>query len=137
MAYGVVVVLLGLFLRYKLKNPAMKSIMMLIVIFGIASFIMGWVMGSALGFDLKKTFMNPSILIRNNDQIFNFALLLGAIQILFGVIVNAFKQARQGGFRYFLAPLGTSFFCYLYRSLEQVYLKWIFPRSSPMSNIPW
>ena len=33
----------------------MKSIMMLIVIFGIASFIMGWVMGSALGFDLKKT----------------------------------------------------------------------------------
>ena len=110
MAYGIVVVLLGLFLRHKLKNPAMKSIMMLVVIFGIASIIMGWVMGSALGFDLKKTFMNPTILIRNNDQIFNFALLLGAIQILFGVLVNAFKQARQSGFRYFLAPLGTFLF---------------------------
>jgi len=87
----------------------MKSIMMLVVIFGIASIIMGWVMGSALGFDLKKTFMNPTILIRNNDQIFNFALLLGAIQILFGVLVNASKQARQSGFRYFLAPLDIPF----------------------------
>lgn len=110
MVYGVVFVLLGLFLRRKSKNPAMKSMMLLVVIFGISSIIMGWVMGSALGFDLKNTALNESIIIRNNGQIFNFALLLGAIQILFGVLVNAIKQARQSGMKYILAPLGTFLF---------------------------
>lgn len=110
MVYGVVFVLLGLFLRKKSKNPAMKSVMLLVVIFGISSIIMGWVMGSALGFDLKNTALNESIIIRNNGQIFNFALLLGAIQILFGVLVSAVKQARQSGLKYILAPIGTFLF---------------------------
>ena len=109
-AYGVIFILLALVLRAKAKNPAMKSIMMLVVLFGISSIIMGWVMGSALGYDLKKTALDKYIIIRNNDQIFNFALLLGAIQILFGTIINGFKQARQSGFMYFLAPFGTFLF---------------------------
>ncbi|HOR03606.1 MAG TPA: V-type ATPase 116kDa subunit family protein [Candidatus Syntrophosphaera sp.] len=109
-AYGVIFILLALVLRAKAKNPAMKSIMMLVVLFGISSIIMGWVMGSALGYDLKKTALDKYIIIRNNDQIFNFALLLGAIQILFGTIINGFKQACQSGFMYFLAPFGTFLF---------------------------
>ncbi len=108
--YGVILIALGLFLRFKFKKPAMKSLMMLVVIFGVASIIMGWVTGTALGFDLKKTALDEAVLIRNNDQIFNFALLLGAIQILFGVMIKAFKLARQSGFKYFIAPLGTFFF---------------------------
>lgn len=110
MAYGVVFILLGIFLRKKAKNPAMRSVMLLVVLFGISSIIMGWVMGSALGYDLKNTVLDDSIIIRNNDQIFNFALLLGVIQILYGVMVSAVKQARQSGLNYFLAPLGTFLF---------------------------
>lgn len=110
MAYGVIFILLGLFLRHKAKNPALKNMMLLVVLFGAASIVMGWIMGSALGFDLKKTALDPAIIIRNNEQIFNFALLLGAIQILYGVMINAFKQSRQAGFMYFLAPLGTFLF---------------------------
>lgn len=109
-AYGIIFILLALFLRSKSKNPAIKSMMMLMMLFGAASIVMGWVMGSMLSFDLKGTRLDEYIIIRNNDQIFNFALLLGAIQILFGTIVNGVKQARQSGFMHFLAPFGTFLF---------------------------
>lgn len=110
MAYGVVFILLALFLRKKLKDPAARSLMLLIIIFGISSIVMGWIMGSVLGFDLKQTSLDKYIFVRNNEQIFNYSLLLGAIQILFGTLVNGFKQARQSGFKYFLAPFGTFLF---------------------------
>ncbi len=109
-AYGIVFILLALFLRAKAKNPAMKSMMLLVVLFGTASVVMGAIFGSVLGFDLKKTSLDQFIIIRNNDQIFNLSLLLGAVQILFGTLVNGIKLARQGGFKYFLAPLGTFLF---------------------------
>jgi len=108
--YGILFVLLALFLRVKSKTPAIKSMMFLVMLFGISSIIMGWVMGSALSFDLKETPLEKYVLIKNNDQIFNFALLLGAIQILFGTIVNGIKAARQDGFMHFLAPFGTFLF---------------------------
>lgn len=110
MAYGLAFIAIGIFLRRKAKTPAMKNTMMLVILFGLSSIVMGWVMGSALGFDLKTTVLDDSIIIRNNDQIFNFALLLGVIQILFGVMVNAIKQARQSGLNHFLAPFGTFLF---------------------------
>lgn len=110
MAYGLIIIALGLIMRFKAKSPAAKSVMTLVMVFGASSILMGWLMGSALAFDLKETVLEPSILIRNNDQIFNFALLLGVIQILFGVAINAFKKGRQSGFLYTLAPIGTFLF---------------------------
>jgi V/A-type H+-transporting ATPase subunit I len=108
--YGIVFILLSLLIYRKVKNPAIKSIGLLGVIFGTSSMIMGFLMGSALGFDLKNTALDPYILIRDNSQIFNLSLLLGAIQILFGTIINGVKQAKQSGIKYFLAPLGTFLF---------------------------
>ncbi|MDD4224200.1 MAG: hypothetical protein PHD87_06400 [Candidatus Cloacimonetes bacterium] len=109
-AYGVVFVILAFVLRAKLKNPAVKSMMLLVALFGVASVVMGAFFGSVLGFDLKKTSLDQFIVVRNYDQIFNLSLILGAIQILFGTIVNGIKLARQGGFKYFLAPFGTFLF---------------------------
>lgn len=108
--YGIVFILLSLLIYRKVKNPAIKSIGLLGVIFGTSSMIMGFLMGSALGFDLKNTALDPYILIRDNSQIFNLSLLLGAIQILFGTIINGVKQAKQSRIKYFLAPLGTFLF---------------------------
>jgi len=110
MAYGIILIGLGLFLRHRAKTPAARSMMMLIVIFGISSILMGWIMGSALAFDLKKTALDPAIIIRNNDQIFNFALMLGVIQILFGVAINAYKKGCQYGFMHSVAPIGIFIF---------------------------
>lgn len=110
-AYGLILIAAGLFLRYKAKTPTMRSGMTLIVIFGAASILMGWLMGAALGYDLKKVaFIDPAILIRDNNQIFNLALLLGVIQILFGIGINAVKKAKQNGFMHSVAPIGIFLF---------------------------
>lgn len=107
-AYGIVIILLALFLKMKSKNAAMKSMMTLLMFFGTASIIMGWIMGSALGYDLKQIGgLGEKIIIQNNDQIFRFALLLGVIQILFGVLISTVKGIAQNGFKYGLAPFGT------------------------------
>jgi len=112
-AYGVIFLLIGLFLRFKAKNEAFKGYGMLIVVFGISSIIMGWVMGSILGYDMKKiSGIGQTVLIRETGQIFNFALLLGAIQILFGKMVNTIKSIKQNGFKHGLAPFGTFLFVF-------------------------
>jgi V/A-type H+-transporting ATPase subunit I len=110
-AYGIIIIALGLFMRHKAKTPAMRGMAMLIIIFGISSTVMGWVMGSLLGYDLKKiSTLERFIPIKDNDMIFRFALLLGAIQILFGVGINAVKKARQFGFVHGVAPVGIFLF---------------------------
>ncbi|MDP2172964.1 MAG: V-type ATPase 116kDa subunit family protein [Candidatus Cloacimonadaceae bacterium] len=111
MAYGVILILLGLFLRHRAKNQMMRDYMMLIVIFGAASILMGAIVGSVLGYDLKKmALIGDRIIIRNNDQIFNFALLLGVVQILFGVMINSIKLMRQSGFRHGISGIGIFIF---------------------------
>lgn len=110
-AYGLILIVAGLYLRFKAKNAAIRSSMTLIVIFGAASILMGWLMGAALGYDLKKVaFIDPAILIRDNSQIFNLALLLGVIQILFGIGINAVKKAKQSGIMHSIAPVGIFLF---------------------------
>jgi V/A-type H+-transporting ATPase subunit I len=71
---------------------------------------MGFVMGSFFSYDLKNTFLNPYIPIRDTNQIFNFALLLGLIQILTGKVLNAIKQMLQSGFIHGVATLGVAIF---------------------------
>jgi V/A-type H+-transporting ATPase subunit I len=72
---------------------------------------MGFVVGSLLGYDLKELpVVGEKILIRNNDQIFNFALLLGVIQILFGIGIAIVKKIHQSGFMHGLSEFGTFLF---------------------------
>ncbi len=136
-AYGVIFVLIGLFLRFKAKNDSLKGYGMLIVVFGVSSIIMGWVMGSILGYDMKKiSGIGQTVLIRETGQIFNFALLLGAIQIMFGKLVNTIKAVKQNGFKHGLAPFGTLLFVFALavmgstmlgapRTIIHVYAPWV------------
>lgn len=109
--YGIVLFILGWLLKKKIKNPAARPFLTLIQTLGIGTVIMGFVMGSFFSFDMKlnKT-LEPFIPIKNYDQIFNFALLLGLIQIITGKIINAVKQMIQSGFVHGLATLGMVFF---------------------------
>ena len=111
MVYGVIIILLALLLRRKAKDAAMKGIMSLLVIFGTAAIIMGWVMGSAFGFDLKEVSgIGEKIIIRNNEQIFNFAMLLGAVQILFAIAISIVKKIMQEGFKHSISIIGAFLF---------------------------
>jgi len=110
-AYGLVLILVAILLRRKVKNETMKNIMNLVVLFGISSIIMGFVVGTILGYDLKEIpHIGEKILIKNNDQIFNFALLLGVIQILFGIGIATVKKIHQSGFVYGICEFGTFIF---------------------------
>ncbi len=113
MAYGVIIILLAFLLKRKSKDAGMKGMMTLLMMFGTAAIIMGWVMGSVLGYDLKEVAaIGDKIIIRNNEQIFNFALLLGLIQILFGIAITAVKQIMQSGFKYGLKTIGSFLFIF-------------------------
>ncbi|MEF3694448.1 MAG: V-type ATPase 116kDa subunit family protein, partial [Candidatus Cloacimonadota bacterium] len=113
-AYGLVIILLALFLKKKAKNQSMRVFMNMVITFGVASFVMGILFGSFLGYDtVGIPGLKDMILTKGetkNDQIFNLALLIGAIQILFGVMINTIKQIVQSGFKYGLAPFGTFLF---------------------------
>ncbi len=110
-AYGIVLIVLAIILKLKAKNETMKSFMNLIILFGISSIIMGFVVGTILGYDMKELpVVGEKILIENNDQIFNFALLLGVIQILFGIGIAMAKKIHQSGFMHGLSEFGTLLF---------------------------
>ncbi len=109
--YGVILFLLGWFLKKKIKNPDTRPFLTLIQTLGIGTVIMGFVMGNFFAFDMKNvSFLNPMIPIRDTNQIFNFALLLGVIQIVVGKILNAVKRMMQFGFVHGLAQLGLTIF---------------------------
>ena len=109
--YGIVIIALAIFLKWKSKKESMKGMMNLVILFGISSIIMGFVVGSLLGYDLKELpVVGEKILIQNNDQIFNFALLLGVIQILFGISIATVKKIHQSGFMHGISEFGTFLF---------------------------
>ncbi|MCB5260036.1 MAG: V-type ATPase 116kDa subunit family protein [Candidatus Cloacimonetes bacterium] len=110
-AYGIIIVLLMIILRAKIKDPSTKGFMTLIMLFGISSIIMGWVMGTILGFDMKEIpSIGEKILVRNTDQIFNLGLMLGVIQILFGIGISTVKKIKQGGFVNGISSIGSFMF---------------------------
>ncbi len=110
--YGISLIILAVALKKKIKNPAVNSYLTLIMLFGISAILMGWLTGTILGFDLKLTPLSGAILITETDQIFNLALTLGALQILFGVMIRVHKGVRQRGIMGGIAPLGVFVFLF-------------------------
>jgi len=111
MGYGIVLFIIGWLLKKKIKQPEAKPFLTLIQALGIGTIIMGFVMGSFFAFDMKKVaFLNPYIPIKDTNQIFNFALLLGLIQIITGKILNSIKQMIQSGFIHGVATIGIVIF---------------------------
>jgi V/A-type H+/Na+-transporting ATPase subunit I len=106
--YGLLILLVATFL--KRKKPAMKSIMTLAQWLGIATVLFGMLTGTFFGIDLlnadvpwlerAKTYMI------NTDQMFTLAIVFGAIQILFGMVLKVINITRTRGFVYSLATIG-------------------------------
>ncbi len=107
-SYGVVLVALGTLLRARVKDPAARGMFTLVQIFGAAAVVMGWLTGTVLGYDLKAVAgIGELVLLRSPEQLFNVALLLGAIQILLGVVVRAVKLMRQKGLLHGVSSCGA------------------------------
>lgn len=111
--YGLFMVLGITIYRMVAKNisASMKPILTLVQILGISTFFCGMLTGTFFGFNLYGNdipFFNKmrDILFLDNQWMFNLSLILGAVQIIFGMILKAVNQTIQFGFKYSVATIG-------------------------------
>lgn len=107
--YGLLLLIAALLVRPKLK-PSMKPIMSLMAILGAATTFCGFLGGTFFGIDLSSVqwswIASLQEYMLNDNNLFNLALILGGVQILFGIIIKAFALIRRYGFAYSLETWG-------------------------------
>ena len=95
----------------KKVTPSMKSIISLIQVLSASTFFCGLLTGTFFGaniYDLDWPIvqrLKHALLMDNNDM-FRLSLILGVIQILFGMVLKAVNQTIQFGFKYAIATIG-------------------------------
>ena len=89
----------------KKVTPSMKSILSLIQVLAVSTFFCGLLTGTFFGaniYDLDWPIvqrLKHAVLMDNNDM-FQLSLILGAVQILFGMVLKAAEhEADQAGYR--------------------------------------
>lgn len=107
--YGVIfIVAAGL---YKFRAPKnLKPYLTLAQFLGAAAVLFGIISGTLFGVSLIETDLQLTEKVRSlflaPEAMFNLALILGAIQIVFGMCVKAANLIKQFGFRYGIGTLG-------------------------------
>lgn len=111
--YGLFLVLAVTLYRMFAKNisASMKPILTLVQILGTSTFFCGFLTGTFFGFnlyDLDIPFFQKlkKLIFLDNQWMFNLSLILGAVQIVFGMILKATNQTIQFGFKYAIATIG-------------------------------
>ncbi len=107
--YGLLLVVAASLYKFKAK-PGLKPLLSLIQWLGLATVLFGILTGTFFGIQLNKVSIPFLVGIRemflDNDQVFNLALIFGAIQILFGMVLKGINQIRKVGFAYSLSTWG-------------------------------
>ena len=96
---------------YKFKAPEdFKPYLSLVQILGLATIIFGTISGTFFGINLIQAdipmLSNVRNLFLNPDKMFYLAIVLGALQIIFGLFIKAGNQTKQYGFSYALSTIG-------------------------------
>ncbi|MDD5619512.1 MAG: V-type ATPase 116kDa subunit family protein [Proteiniphilum sp.] len=100
----------SIFMKKKL-GKAMIGILRLVQILGASATICGLLTGGFFGFNIYETnipfFQNMKDQVYfDNQQMFNLSLVLGVIQIMFGLILKIFNRIKQFGFMHALSTIG-------------------------------
>lgn len=105
--YGLFLLLATTLYRMIKKNISseIKPYLSLVQVLGTSTFFCGLLSGSAFGFNIYNIdlpfFQSMKDTIRmDNMQMFNLSLILGGIQIMFGMILKAYNKTIQFGFKY-------------------------------------
>ena len=110
--YGLLLLLIGLIARNKVK-PAMKPIMSLVAILGAGTVIFGTVSGTLFGISLLKVdwpwMEKLKAIMLDSNQLFKLSLIVGVIQIIFGMFIKAIGQTIRFGFLNSLESWGWLF----------------------------
>ncbi len=107
--YGLLL-LVGISL-YKIKaKPALRPVLSLAQWLGAATVIMGIVSGTFFGIQLLEVQVPWVVKFRSlmldSQQLFNLALIIGGVQIIFGMFLKVANQWKQYGFSAALSTIG-------------------------------
>ncbi len=107
--YGVLLLVAALIALRKVK-PSLKPIVTLVAILGAATMVCGTIAGTFFGIPLLDAqwpwLTSFKKFMLNSDQMFNLALILGGVQIIFGMFVKAVGTVRRNGWKYSLETWG-------------------------------
>ncbi|MCF8233799.1 MAG: hypothetical protein K9G67_03200 [Bacteroidales bacterium] len=107
--YGLIFIIAGFIIRPRLK-PNLKPIVSLVQFLGVGTVIFGILTGTFFGMNLLQTDIQALESIKNfmlnSQQAFYLAIIIGVVQILFGIGVHAVNRTRQYGFKYALPQIG-------------------------------
>lgn len=110
MGYGLLLLLAGLYFRTKIKDAAIKSVMSLLAVLGGASIVMGMVSGTFFGIELLEVnaswFQSFKVMMLTPENLFTNALIIGAIQLLFAIILRWIHSVQRHGFLASFSHLG-------------------------------
>ena len=111
--YGAIMLFGIMIYRLVAKNidASMKPILSLVQLLGLSTMCCGLLTGTCLGFNLYEINMPffqslKEAISLDNQQMFNLSLILGGVQIIFGMILKAVNQTIQFGFKYAVATVG-------------------------------
>lgn len=111
--YGLLFLIGATILKPKMK-PDMKKMLILMQWLGSSTIIFGALTGTFFGMNLIEMtdagkiswLVEARKYMLDSSKMFYFALILGAIQIIYGMFIKAANLARQYGFKYALSTIG-------------------------------
>ena len=107
--YGLLMFLAGLVARHYVKK-SLKPMMSLVAILGIGTLIFGTVSGTFFGIELLKVdwpwIQGLKKIMLDPNQLFTLSLIVGAIQIIFGMGIKAVGYTMRFGFKNALSAWG-------------------------------
>lgn len=104
--YGAILALLGWWLLHKNQQPGMmRQAAWFATLCGISTILFGGFCGSFFGINLKEYFPNIPF-FDFQGKFFTIALVIGLVQILFGMSLNIWMRIRSFGVRYACGALG-------------------------------
>lgn len=92
-------------------TATMKPVLTLVQLLGVSTMACGLLTGTCFGFNLYEIQLPffqslKETISLDNQQMFNLSLILGGVQIIFGMILKAVNQSIQFGFKYAVGTIG-------------------------------
>jgi len=114
--YGLLI-LIGATLLKRRVNPEMKKILSLLQWLGVTTIILGELFGTFFGINLIEVAEKGRVawlvpfreLMFNSEKMFYFALVLGGLQIIYGMVIKAINISKQRGFKHALSTISWIF----------------------------
>lgn len=114
MGYGMFLLVIATVVKITQKNKlksSMKAVLSLVQVLGFSTMIAGSLTGGFFGFSVYDLDNPVSQALKekvyfNNNQMFVLSLVLGVVQILFGMCIKAANRISQHGFIHGLSTIG-------------------------------